>query len=417
MQLLSWLGRQIGGELRSWPSHKHRPTPRCRPRLEALEDRCVPSFLPVTTTIDDADRGGTLRFAAAHARDGDTIVFTPALHGAPIVLTQGELILNRSVTIEPMFNAPPETISGGGTSRVFEVANGASVTLDSVIITGGMSADYYSYAGGGGIMVDPGAGLTLNGSTLSGNSTSSSFYASGGGIFNWGTLTANDSTVSGNSASLYGDGGGIANYGTLTVRECILSSNSTGDRGAGIFNRGTLTVSDCTLSGNAAQIGGGGAIYNDGTATISGSTLFGNSALGVYGAGYGGGILNAGTLTLSGSTVSGNSALYGGGGIANSFFGTLFVTNGSTITGNSVTWSYGVGGGIYNGGTLTLSASNVTGDSAPRYGGGIFNDNWSILHVLSASTVTGNTAPAGADLYNLGTYFISSDSTVGIIGP
>ncbi len=97
---------------------------RCvRPRLEALEDRCVPSTLMVTSTLDDVNVKGTLRYDIAHAANGDTIRFSPSLHGAPIVLTQGELLIDKDLTIEANRNHP-ETISGNKNSRVFEVASG-----------------------------------------------------------------------------------------------------------------------------------------------------------------------------------------------------------------------------------------------------------------------------------------------------
>src|SRR5215471_454428 len=69
-----------------------------RPRLEVLEDRTVPSTLAVTNSGDDVSVKGTLRYAVAHAQDGDTIQLTGAVKD-PIVLTHGELLLSHSVTI------------------------------------------------------------------------------------------------------------------------------------------------------------------------------------------------------------------------------------------------------------------------------------------------------------------------------
>jgi hypothetical protein len=143
----------------------------------------------------------------------------------------------------------------------------------------------------------------------------------GGGILNeGGTVTVNSSTLSGNSAivhnpSISGDGGGIWSIGSLTVTNSTLSGNSANRAGGGIYNRGSLTVSSSTLSDNSAYKGGGIANeYSYATTTISGSTLSGNQA--PYSdnqpSSYGGGIYNSGTATVSGCTLTGNSAYLGG---------------------------------------------------------------------------------------------------------
>src|SRR5262245_34162841 len=100
---------------------QHRPVaPRFRPRLEALEERWLPSTLTVTNFLDDGS-AGTLRAAIAGAQSGNTIVFDSALSGQTITLTSGKLVLNKNLTIQGP-GADQLTISGGGTSRVFEVA-------------------------------------------------------------------------------------------------------------------------------------------------------------------------------------------------------------------------------------------------------------------------------------------------------
>ena len=294
-----------------------------RPALECLEDRWVPSTLLVTRNIDDVSKHGTLRWAVANAHNGDTILLTGGAYQNGIKLTQGELLLTQQgLTIEAEFGhghgpagQPPATISGGGISRIFEVATGAQVTLSNLVITGGLAAY------GGGIFVDVGAALTVNGTTLSGNLAS---Y--GGGITNFGTLTVSGSTLSGNSAS-YGDGGGILNYGTLAVSLSTFTGNSAGNAGGGIANYSrTLTVSASTFTGNSASFGGG--IYNspEATMTVSHSTLTGNSAK------EGGGIYNdlGGTLTVrDNSRICDNIASYLGADVSN--IGDLYQDSSSMI--------------------------------------------------------------------------------------
>src|SRR5262245_10908924 len=105
-----WLGRGRGVR-----KNQRRPW-RARVRL-ALEDRCVPSTLTVTSSGDDVTVPHTLRYAVAHAQSGDTILLTAAIQ-APIVLTHGELVVNQNVTIESVPAQTP-TISGDAMSRIF----------------------------------------------------------------------------------------------------------------------------------------------------------------------------------------------------------------------------------------------------------------------------------------------------------
>src|SRR5438552_3710026 len=115
-----------------WLQRATRPTPArrpscrtpVRPRLEALEDRCVPAVLFVTKTIDDVSVPGTLRYAVAHANNGDTI---DVLTASPIALTKGQLLLSHDVTIQGLKGLP--VISGSNLSRVCDVAPNAHVTL------------------------------------------------------------------------------------------------------------------------------------------------------------------------------------------------------------------------------------------------------------------------------------------------
>jgi hypothetical protein len=332
MRFWTWLRERIGAEQTAWRGqHKlrklpSRPTPRFRPRLEALEDRCVPSTLPVTSPVDDVNVQGTLRYDIAHAQSGDTILLTGAVQSG-IVLTQGELVLNQNVTITSEGNQQI-MISGGGNSRVFEVATGTNVTLANLAITDG-----------NGVADNP-----------DGTSQDDGF---GGGILNFGALTVIASNLSGNSATI--EGGGIFNgFGTVTVSGSTLSGNSA-SFGGGIENFGALTVSASTLSGNSAHVNGGGIDNaSAGTVTVSGSTLADNSAS------FGGGIDNFGTVTVSGSTLSDNSASEEGGGIFN-FSGTLTV-NDSTVSGNNSPF---VGADLYLAGGVLINNNSTISDHFP----------------------------------------------------
>ncbi len=219
----------------------------------------------------------TLRDAiqAANANpDNDTIEFSVT---GMIILTSGDLLIANNGTLT--INGPGAdqlTISGNNASRVFGVTSSATVVINGVTISGGNSG---SGSNGGGVF-NVGS-LTVTNSTISGNT---GYW--GGGIFSLGTLNVTNSTISGNTAA--GGGGGI---------------------GGGIANNdGTLTVTNSTISGNTAAGGGGaaGAIWNVGspgrlaTANITNSTFSGNSAPFV------GGILSSqyGSVTLKNSIVA-----------------------------------------------------------------------------------------------------------------
>ena len=176
--------------------------------------------------------------------------------------------------------------------------------------------------------------------------------AGSGGIYNEGTLSLNNTTVSANSS------GGILNYSNanLSLTNSTVSGNS-GFQGSGIINYGggTLTMTNSTVSGNTSSISGGG-IFNNGTVTLINSTVSNNSASSA------GGIRNSsgGTLTLTNSTVSGNSSSSNAGGIDNGSGRTLNLTN-STVSENS---AGSRGGGIYNGGTVNFINTIIAGNSS-----------------------------------------------------
>jgi predicted outer membrane repeat protein len=449
-------------------STKHSsPRTRYRPRVEALEDRVVPTTLTVTSPDDNVAEMHTLRWAVAHADSGDEIQIVAALKDTPIVLTQGELVLNQSVIIEGVGNVP-ETISGGGNSRIFEIAAGVHVTLENLTLTGGdglannpAGSSSWDQNGGailnfgtlallgvtasgntafveGGAIYNAGA-LSVSGSTLAdntvpfGNVTPLGVIGGGGAIFNSGTVRCSQSTLSNNTVSF--DGGAIFSTGAVTLQGCTLNGNTaffdqpsgTGGYGGAIVSSGTLSIADCTLDNNLSFGGGGaidcsvqttitnstllgntciftgGAIFNSGTLTVNGCTVSGNTSE----QSGGGGIFNDGTLTVSSSSFTGNFALSGGGGIYNDFNSTATVTN-SAFSGNFGRY----GGGIFNYGTVAISGCTLSGNDAfagGGYGGGFCNFG---VATVSGCTVTGNIADVdGGGIYNASTATLTMSGT------
>ena len=282
------------------------------------------------------------------------------------VFNMGQLTLNNSSVSDNTATDGTGGIFNCGGNPGFEsfglCTGSPTLTLNHSIVSNNVGAVF----DGGGIDNDLQAALTLNFSTVSGNTTNEN----GGGIENDGTARLNFSTVSGNTTGTYGNGGGIMNNGTATLISSTVSGNTAGGNGAGIENDGTGTLNLSTLSGNTTVNSNGGGIENHGTATLNFSTVSGNTG------GSGGGIWNDGTATLNVSMVSNNSStggegsFSGGGGLSNGLSNTGSTTlNYSIVRANSAAW---LGGGIFaGGGPMQINHSIVTGNSAYADGGGL----------------------------------------------
>ena len=166
--------------------------------------------------------------------------------------------------------APP-----GGTIHVAAGTYTENVTIDkNVMLLGAGPGEYGTIVDGNNVgtvfVVVPGVTVTLSDMTIR-----NGYAETGGGILNTGTLTLNNTTVSGNRAVQ--DGGGICNEATLTLTNSTVSGN-TATVGGGIFNfLGMAEVINSTVSGNTATLGGGitntaNAILRLSNATVSNNT-------------------------------------------------------------------------------------------------------------------------------------------------
>ncbi len=313
-----------------------------RPGLEQLESRVVPSTYTVTTTANSGT--GSLRTGIGDVNAGtdNTIVFNIPTSDSgynfstgawTIMLSSGLPALTKNATITGP-GADLLTINGNNSGTVFTIGNNTTPSTPSVTISS----------------------LTIT----KGNATF------GGGVFNWGSLTVNNSTFSSN----------VADYGGA------IYTRSTDDGGGGF-----LTLNRDTFSGNKAgngtDFGAGGAIdnYDNGAVTVKTSVFTGNSAH------YGGAISNElGTMTIIDSTFTGNKAT----GKSDSSGGAI-INNHDPADPTTITFS--------NGNTLTIENSTLSGNSSSgtsSKGGGISSDDFSAngfqTVTLTSSIVAGNTA-------------------------
>ncbi len=274
-------------------------------------------------------------------------------------------------------------VSGNNTVKVFHIAAGGNLTLNSLTIQNGNAGPFYGNRGGA-VFNELGALIATN-VTFSGNTANQ-----GGAIYSdyTSTLTTlTNSTFTGNSGD---EGAAVYAFNTLiTMTNDVFTSNSATYGGGALYNWGTMNVSGSTFTGNSASTNGGG-IYNYGTITITNSTLSGNTSA------SGGGFYNySSTVTVNNSTISGNTATGSGGGTYSSY-GTTTVTN-STISGNT---SGANGGAFYiNGTDLTLTADTISGNSAVT-GGGMFRDS----SIVGETRLAGNIFDTGASGANCVTF-------------
>lgn len=238
--------------------------------------------------------------------------------------------------------------------------------------------------------------ITINGnnSTIRRSATASTTFR----IFDIadsGDLTLNKVIVEGgvSAFSAVNDGGGIFNAGSLTMNNSSLIDNFAGERGGGLFNAtgGTAVLTNSIIEDSDASGTGGAIFIQNGLVSIRNSTITLNRA------GAGGGILvsGGGLSVLSGSQVTNNTANAGGGGISVNP-GVLFTTVGESRVANNMASS---GGGIENFGSLMLVLnSTIENNVAPNAGGGITNAQGTLA--LLSSTVSGNTSSSGGGIYN-----------------
>ena len=247
------------------------------PRLDTRPHALLAPEVVVTNT-DDAGPG-SLRQTIADAADGSVVHFAAAIAGQTIVLTTGQIVIDKGLTIEGPVPAGM-TISGGFGSRVFltgfetnvvfrdlSIVNGndqtsggggggvwanGTVLLDHVLLANNTTGNT-----GGAIFVKSSGQVTLVNSTVSGN-----VAYQGGGILSGGSVTIWNSTVANNVAP---DGGGIVTYGNLYLRNSIVANNtdtddSSVDPNCRVGTGGVVLVSGMNLSNDASCGTGAGMI-------------------------------------------------------------------------------------------------------------------------------------------------------------
>lgn len=200
----------------------------------------------------------------------------------------GDLDILGEIRILNATNNPP-LILGDFADRVFDVHDGASLTLENVGVANGV-ANAPGTVHGGGIRVNAGASLELDRVTVSTN-----IGNVGGGIYNDGTVLIADSEffhnalLDDNGNSDFTDGAAIFNRGVLSIERSTFRNNGVFPGGSGlltneyaIHSRQGIVSQPLVLISNSTFYENTNGIFSDGVNTgISFSTLVDNNARGI----------------------------------------------------------------------------------------------------------------------------------------
>lgn len=284
--------------------------------------------LTIAAAITTVNSGGEVRIQAG--------TFTEDLDIAKNVSLRG-------------FGSTSTTIMGTGASRVIRIQNSYSVTIQHVTVTGGYQTGYVE---------------------------------GGGGIWNSGTLSLSNCIVSGNYAEPMGGGIYNGSDGVMDINRCTIKENTTyhagwnGLGGGGVYNTGSLTMLDSTVSDNHADDSpsdlnyGGGVYHHGGTMTLERVTITANTSTG-----YGGGVMinhqgPADSSEVKNVTITGNTTKSGGGiGLTGGPSVGGVTINNTTIAGNTATYTASGGGGLHAYAPVVVRNSIIDDNSMQECGG------------------------------------------------
>jgi CSLREA domain-containing protein len=330
----------------------------------------------VSANADNASSNG-----CANGSGTDTISFDPSVTApaGPQTIALGAVPnLSTNLTIVGPGASELSIAPVASNQRALLASAPAVVTVSGLTVTGASIVGAGNNQGAG--IYNNGANLTLTQVTVSNNylegnaPAASSVTVDGGGIFNdaTATLTLNQSTVEGNTAIAKN---GVANLGAEA-------------RGGGIHSRGSLHIHDSVIAGNhaiaqdtfgpgpgiAAAIGGGiRSLTGSGATDIDHSQISGNDATGsssngsvfAEGGGYAGD--SGTTTTVEETTIADNQFAATGPGTLTPRGAGVFTSTGTlnlastTIARNGPTSGSAPGANIGTaGGTVNLKNSIVS---------------------------------------------------------
>jgi len=332
-----------------------------------------------------------------------------------VVITGNKLVRLFTVLSTGSLTLNGVTLSGGQSTNggAIFVEEGGTVTISNCVFQSNSAIGSNGVAGVDG--ADKPSSIGGNGGP---GTVGDSAY--GGAIYNAGNLTVLYSSFFTNSAE-GGDGGNGGNGGDGPYQggNGGKAGNGGSASGGAIYNIGTVLIDSCTFDGNTLSAGNGGTGGSPGTGTFAGLTGAGGTA----GAASGAGVHNKVDAIVINSTFSGNQAAGGnsaaggsdnignngarggegsGGGVYN--FGTVEVTN-CTFYANVA-----IGGAGGNGGTGNYGGGNG-GNGGNGLGAGLYSSAGGV-QVINC-TFAQNQARGGTNGLGGGGLFQGSKGSLG----
>ena len=251
---------------------------------------CEPNPI-VSTTADDGP--GSLRDAIENACENAVITFDSSINGNTIILTSGEIIIDKDLTLTG--NGLENTIiSGGNNSRIFNIQN-QDVIIESISVQNGIvppSGDLEDISGGAIYAFE--SNITINYCQFNGN------IANIGGAIAFHGLQPQ-------SGEVLAD----VSMNNLTILNSTFQNNYSNTGGALETRYANTNIENTLFSGNRATTQGGALYLFTSITSVTNITVSGN-----YANNYNGGLFayiptsgNIGeSFTMTNSVVSGNDA-------------------------------------------------------------------------------------------------------------
>ncbi len=351
---------------------------------------------------EEGTEGKTTRIPSIFTMEDGTFTGNTALGGGAVsIRSDCEATFSGTSFIENTVSGFSGEADGDGEGGGAIYVGYGKLTLNNVTANGNIAEESTTEGTDeinksfGGAVDGVGADITVTGGSYSGNK------ASAGGAFNLMTksslhikdaLIENNESVYVNSDYTSDIGGGAikASDGTISIDNTTLSGNKSNYYGGTVLTSGTeVNIVNGSIIKNSTG-GTGAALYfkANSKVTINNSKVADNTATNngvVY--------ANNSTITATGFEASGNKAK-NGGVIYVSNASTVVTINDSIITGNSATANGGV---VYTeNATISFTDCNISDNSA-KNGGTVYSDRGKVN--FTGGKVAGNGATTGGAIY------------------